>query len=151
MPTPAIPEIEAIERLDVRWPGFLTYVKAQHGYDVDLSYEDLMRVNALMLNDAEGMEILTRSLAVLVARREEPTIGDWLISNGFINRTIVEMQQEMEHIEARIASEEVAPEEKDALVERLFAIVDYANTVQARNANDSARTFMGMKRDPEVH
>jgi len=133
MPTDSETAMQTIEGLEQRWPGFRDYIRASNGYDVpSFTYEDFLRVHTQMLMDGEGVELLTSSLAVLVASHTvEPAVATWLRAHGFISYEMTRVHDELEQIQAQLPHATGA--EREALGRRIREIQARSQELAQRN------------------
>lgn len=139
--------IEALEALDEKWPGFFKMIKAQNGYKVeDFSYQDLMRINEMMINDEQGMETLIRSMMSLQRERQlDPEISRWLEDNGFVEKRIVDLRRKLESVNDQLASGTLPAEERSALFEELKEVRRRSKLIAEKGARNIGKSFLGLR------
>lgn len=139
--------IQALQGLNERWPGFFDLVRTQNGYEVeDFTYEDMMRVNTLMLQDEDGMEILVRSMMQLMqASQLDPKVAQWFEDNGFIQQSVVALKQSLKTAEERLNDPNISEEERVELTSELLEAKKQADTVRQRTASSMGKGLMGLR------
>lgn len=96
--------VKSLKSLDERWPGFFDLVKVQNGFEVEgFGYEDLMRINEMIIKDEQGIEIFARSMMRLMHESAiTPEVARWLEDNGFVAKEVVDLRDTIERIESEI-------------------------------------------------
>ena len=140
-------EIKVLEALNEKWPGFFDMIRAQNGYKVEnFSYQDLMRINQMMINDEEGMETFVRAMMSLQQDRElDPGISRWFEDNGFVEKRIVDLKRKLEGLSSQIVSGDLPDEERRILVEELEEVRRRSNLVAEKGARNIGKSFLGLR------
>lgn len=138
--------VEALKILDTRWPGFFDLVRSYNGFEVEgFGYEDLLRLNEVMLNDEEGMELLVRSLMALMKDEPSPLVAEWLESVGFLSKDVIDLRDKLADMENKIQDDSLSVEERAELFRELDTLKAKANIVKNKSAQGIGRSFMGLQ------
>lgn len=140
-------EIKVLESLNDRWPGLFDMIKAQNGYKVEnFSYQDLMRINQMMINDEEGMEAFVRVMMSLQQDRKfDPEISRWFEDNGFVEKRIVDLKHKLESLSEQIMSGNLPDEERRILVDELEEVRRRSKLVAENGAQNIGKSFLGLR------
>ena len=145
------PAIETLEELNRRWPGFFELIRTKNGYETDLRYADLMRVQLQMDTDEEGMQRFVGAMQlVLRDRSTDPELQRWLEETGFVEKHIVDLKREVD----AIANEDFASltaAERASMAARLDRIRDEAARYRARRESLKERTYLGVRVNTDEH
>ncbi|MDG1484271.1 MAG: hypothetical protein P8R54_32060 [Myxococcota bacterium] len=119
--------IVQLEALGLRWPGLFDVWSSMNGHDVPgIGYQELMDVNVRMMED-EAFARDAEAAAAIVAsmlKSSDPVHRHWLKENGFIDKRLMEMQEQLEVYESTLTSSIASRADVDRAVQGLQEIHD---------------------------
>lgn len=108
--------IAALESLNSRWPGLFDVWRAMNGHGrLEDGYQKIMDVETKMVQDpefAKGVEAVAKAVAQMLAHSEDnPGYAEWLETNGFIDKRLIEMKSKILQFESVLNSVDSSKEE----------------------------------------
>lgn len=134
---------EDIDALDSRWPTLSRFLKLADRLPREpLSLEDFKALNLQIISDEEGFMILMNIFNRVLSGQIGPEDRKLLIDFGILSAPPKGLQEQIDALENRLASETLSTEEREKLAKEIEA-VDAA--VRECNANSCVQIAKGLE------
>ena len=144
-PTTSVQAIEGLCALNTKYNGKLfKMIQGRNGYKVDLSYADYAATEAALIESGDMQLLVRLTETLLTDRTSNPQVADWLVENGFVEKRMLEIGNEIEGILAQASAGGATQEETDALFRRLQGLKAEIHAMGKEHAERARRgTILG--------
>ena len=141
--------LQSLEKLDKRWPGFFNMMRFFNGHEVPgFGESDLLDLQEKILKDQEGLTDLVRAFMFLMQAESyetsNPEIANWLKSNGFVDKRVINLMTEEQNIHAQLANESMSDTDRKALSEELSKVMRKRDDLSKQLSRNVGRGFAGL-------
>ena len=135
--------ITTFHALDERWPGFLRFLRAASGQPERIRYPDLMRLDAQMIADPEGVQLFLGAVMRAMTDRLSPEEAEFFAHHGLVSRELSALRERLDGLLLSASAVNITPAERAELKAELTVL---RRTLRRLQAQSSAAFSQGVAR-----